>query len=385
MSKNSGKSQDPQHHFQAFAKQLEREIAKVPGFPAKKTKLAEIQRAQLEKLFELEEHLKLTLLEHPEGEAAINDFFDYILIERRNILDARPYFRERQTDFTDFLSPALKSRDAGALIAHIHHERIKKCKCDLNEVPKDYDGCKCPDVLTGRHWIVSHRFNYRFYHYINSKRNLGPEFRDLFRALEHMRQDLCVTNTPLSISRAKIFHSRTAKSHLSYMDLIQISSEGLISAIDKMVPFGDRALGRLLCSVGIGRMTGNMISSISETMLHFYPKDRRLLYRSYKADARTPDVSQEKLAATVNDGLLGNSRTNVTELGQLRTAASMLSIDMSLDDEHKTTVSDSVASPETAQPDRIAEGRSVQAALHNAISKLTPFQRKLVLLRGIEL
>lgn len=384
MSKNS-KSQDPQHHFQAFAKQLEKEISKVPGFPAKKTKLAEIQRVQLERLFELEEHLKLTLLEHPEGEAAINDFFDYILIERRNILDARPYFRERQTDFTDFLSPALKNRDAGALIAHIHHERIKKCKCDLSEAPKDYDGCKCPDILTGRHWIVSHRFNYRFYHYINSKRDLGPEFRDLFRAQEEIRAELCVTNTPLAISRAKIFYSKTTRSHLSYMDMIQISSEGLISAIDKMVPFGDRPLGRLLCSVAVGRSVGNLIQNYSETMLHFYPKDRRLLYRKNKADAKGPDISQEELTDKVNDGLIGNSRTTVTELGQLQTAASMLSIDMSIDDENKTTVSDSVASPETAQPDRIAEGRSVQAALRNAIGKLTPFKRKLVLLRGIEL
>jgi hypothetical protein len=95
---------------------------------------------------------------------------------------------------------------------------------------------------------------------------------------------------PLAIAQAKQFWhkapSATKDTRFSFMDFVQIAADGLMSAVDKFVlPGGleaNPALIRVWRAVAIGRMKGNFIEMFSETTIHFFPQDKRKLYRANK-------------------------------------------------------------------------------------------------------
>jgi len=84
-------------HFRSFAVWLEREIAK---YGETHGDYYERQKAQFEKLLGLENTFRRTLRKDRWGEGVYRDFITFICEEKRNILAARPYFRERQAIFT---------------------------------------------------------------------------------------------------------------------------------------------------------------------------------------------------------------------------------------------------------------------------------------------
>src|SRR5690606_19734709 len=123
------------------------------------------------------------------------------------------------------------------------------------------------------------------------------ELVQLGKRIEALRVELATQNMPLAISRARIFWSRTPESHLSYMDLVQETATGLLAAIDKFTP----PYTTVFRSVIISRCLGNLISAYNQTSMHFYPSDRRKLYRANKMLARhegEPDF--ERVARSVN-------------------------------------------------------------------------------------
>jgi len=83
------------------------------------------------------------------------------------------------------------------------------------------------------------------------------ELLKIYGKILELRQELVLMNLPLVISRARIFYSRTPKSHLSFMDFIQIGVAGLLAGIDKYC--GEYS--RVWRSVVIGRIVGDYISS----------------------------------------------------------------------------------------------------------------------------
>ncbi|MBA3351317.1 MAG: hypothetical protein H0U23_02620, partial [Blastocatellia bacterium] len=185
----------------------------------------ERQKVQLETLLGLEADFRRELIEHRSGPDVYKDFIVYICNERRNILAARPFFRERQGTFTSEISKHLKQ---GMFLS-----------------------------------LYKFNFNIQFVNFVirrqkwTSKR-LGVRLNDLADKIAKIRTEIVEMNMPLAISRARVFWSRTPKSHLTLMDLVQIAAEGLMSGIDKYVPEGD-IVSRRFRSVAIGRMTGNFI------------------------------------------------------------------------------------------------------------------------------
>jgi hypothetical protein len=116
------------------------------------------------------------------------------------------------------------------------------------------------------------------------------------------------------------------------MDLIGICGMGLAAGIDKWCGI----YSRVFRSVCIGRMVGYMIDSYSETMLHFYPSDKRILYKANSIRGRQGIEDIRELTKAVNesfknDALEGKSvpknEVTVSELSELMSAASMLSAD----------------------------------------------------------
>jgi RNA polymerase sigma factor (sigma-70 family) len=267
--------------------------------------------------------------------------------ERRNILAARPYFRERQPVFTKSISKALKSRDEKAL--------------------------------------QKFHFNYTFVTFVLRARKWpkGSQIVKLSKEIAAIRQEIVEMNMPLAISRASIFWRKTPKAQLSYMDLVQIACEGLMSAVDKFcLPFS-----RVFRAVAIGRMLGNFIEQYSETLVHFYPGDKRKIYRANKMLKHFPDgVDFDQLAAAVNKEADTGQTTTPAEIADLLAAASCVSTDSSApNDPEESEVLDTYVADVSAQPDYQYEQYQMRQVLSAALEQLTPMERKLLKMKGISL
>jgi len=340
-------------HFRGFAKSLERAISKYDPSDDHDDNTAR-QKSQIETLIGLERQFRKLLASHPEGMKAVEKFVHFICEERRNILDARPYFRERYPVFVSDISPAFQKRSAKTLV-----------KFDVN---------------------------YQFVHFIvktgdwrqsGPGSRLGKEILRIERDIKKVRTELIEMNMPLAISRAKIFFGKNKRAHLEYMDLVQVAAEGLISAVDKFcLPYS-----HVFRSVIIGRATGNLIEQSSTTMLHFFPSDKRKLYRANKAVGRSQldEVDVGKIVNFVNEG--AGVSTTKQEIQDLMSAASTVSADSSSpsggDSDNIQRSVDNFASPEEDRPDAIAEHEDAVSAIALASQGLSVVERKLLRLKGI--
>jgi len=337
-------------HLRLFAGNLESAISKYERVP--KGKLAEYQKVEVEKLVSLETDFRHVLVKHPWGPAVYRDFVRHICDVNRNILAARPFFRERQAVFTKEISRALKDRQATGLYQyHANYQFVRW-------------------VMASRNWTGTRK---------------GSKVVALARRIDETRTQLIEMNMPLAISRARIFWSRTPSSQLTYMDLIQIAVEGLMSGIDKFVLPYSQAYRHVL----IGRMIGNLIEQYSETMVHFYPREKRKIYRANKAMSKGP-MDFETISAKVNDGADLAHQTTPEEIQNLVAAASMLSGDASLPHadgvaDEELTILTRAQADESVRPDVRAEEAEVMSVMVDAISKLPLLSRKILQLRGVDL
>lgn len=356
-------------HFRFFAASLSSALTKY-GKMADDERLW-IQRRQLESLFALEQEFRAVLLAHPWGPGTYRLFVDKICVQNGNILTARPYFRERQGVCIGPISAALERRDAEAL--------------------------------------YKYNFNYQFVSFVIGARRWpqGSKLRKLSKKISEARDLIIELNAPLAISQARIFWSKApAKApvtHLQYMDFVQISCDGLISAVDKFVlPSAkkfrtERRLNeafRKFRPMMVQRMVGNFIESYSETMIHFFPKDKRKIYRANKYLVRQQgNIDHEKVAEAVNrDGngkmVEPQARTTSSEINDLLSAASSVTITtetsaMDIDTENDSNPLDRCASPDDWRPDVRLERTELTQSLTSAMARLSLIDQKLLRLRGI--
>jgi RNA polymerase sigma factor (sigma-70 family) len=226
--------------------------------------------------------------------------------------------------------------------------------------------------------------------------NKDPELYRLYKEIRDLRAQIVEMNMPLAINRARIFWNRTPKAQLSYMDLVQIAAEGLLSAVDKYVlPFSS-----VFRSVAIGRMVGNFIENYSETLVHFYPVDKRKIYRANKVAHRFAagtELDYEQIAAQVNDGIDEHEHhTTPSEIADLMAAASSVNSgaygsviearEAAMDEESSSGGSDeSHDHDHSTRPDVLAEQADAYRALTKAISQLSVIDQKILKLKGIAL
>jgi RNA polymerase sigma factor (sigma-70 family) len=344
-------------HFKKFAISLENAIEKYGG--VEEITIVERQKNQVEKLVRLEKEFRKDLIRHPWGPGVYRSFMEMIMEERGNILAARPFFRERQDIFILKIAKALRT-----------------------QIPKK---------------LYPFAINYQFVRFVMNSRNwrgnrVGGQIVKKAEEIMALRTELVEMNMPLAISRARIFWSRTPRSHLSYMDLVQISCEGLMSAVDKFVlPYS-----KVFRSVAIGRIVGNFIENYSETLVHFYPQDKRKIYRANKSIGRQPVkgldlVDFDQLAVEVNTDVVEQQQhTNASELSSLLAAASHVSADSpqpNMDMEQWTTSNpiDRYAADSSCQPDVQFEEAQVRKVLRDAYEELSILEKKLLRMKGLEL
>lgn len=344
-------------HFRVFAAQLEAAIAKYGDLSEES--LLERQRRQLKHLIGLENQFRKTLIRHPWGPSVYKAFVSMILDKKRNILAARPYFRERQNVFAAQISRHLKKRsDRG---------------------------------------LYKFRFNYSFVQFVLSchKWPAGGKIQKIARQIDVIRREIMEMNLPLAISQARIFWSNTPRSHLSYMDLVQIHCGGLLVAIDKFVPPDTRGMSnanelevyRKFRAVAIGRMIGDRIEQYSETLIHYYPVDKRKIYRANKALRRGDAADMEKVAAAVNEDVDDKShRTTAVEIAQLLASASTVSGDVAVELDGETTL-ERYADEEDFRPDRQVEEADAKMAVKMKIrdpAVLNVKDKKILRMRHIQ-
>lgn len=338
-------------HFKMFAESLEGVIARY-GDLSEET-LLERQKRQIETLVDLEVQFRQALIRHSWGRGVYVKFIAHIRDERKNILTARPYFRERQNIFTRDVAKALRARNVRAL--------------------------------------YKFHINYTFITFVLKAKKWPPNGKivKLANEIGQIRHEIAEMNMPLAISRARLFWSRTPRSHLSYMDLVQISGEGLLSAIDKFcLPYSPT-----FRAMAIGRMVGSFIFNYSETLIHFYPTDKKKLYRANKLVGRhAGEVNYDSLAEEINQysKTKAGEETSSSEISHLMAAASCVSVnelDVNSDSEEGVRVSSNgfanFAADPSSQPDNQVEEADAQAAVRKVIRTLDPIEQKLLALKGV--
>jgi DNA-directed RNA polymerase specialized sigma subunit len=336
-------------HFRQFAKSLESRISWYEDENSENAVIViDLQKDRVERLVALEDRWRLAVIQSKNGEKVYQAFVSLIRDVRRNVLTARPFFRERQPVFTRSISKALKKRN----------------------------------------WrkLYKFRINWSFISFAMkaAKWRRGGVVEKLAEEIAALRNELVEVNLPLAISRSRIFWSRTPKSHISFMDFTSIATEGLISAVDKFeLPYKP-----VFASVAIGRMTGNFIEDYSQTMLHFFPSDRRKIYRANKFLSRHSkgEFEIKDLVAAVNKDSTKSQRTTEHEIAELIAAASTVSADTKAPGDNSEDVPDNVAryeAPEDWRPDVRFEKNERMQALYSAVEKLPLIDRKLLKLLGV--
>lgn len=323
-----------------------------------KNKDGTTQKQQVEELLDTEKKFKENVLKYRQSTEIYKKFLQKVCIKNRNILSARPYFREAAVTFSKSITPAIKANNI---------DELKKFN-----------------------------INYQFVKFIRENW-LGPfpkRAEDLFQRVHKARQILIENNMPLAINRAKLFYRKVPKSHLTLMDMIGICGMGLAAGIDKYCG----VYTPVFRSVCIGRMVGNLIDSYSETMLHFYPSDKRILYKANSIRGRQGIEQIKELAEAVNrsfqeDAKEGKSipkhEVKVGELSDLMHAASTVSANATSDVGNKGTerefsVYDYTADPTVDIERSYIEKESMSRMLMFA-SKLPILHRKILRLKGIKL
>lgn len=315
-----------------------------------KNKDGTTQEQQVEELLDAERKFKDTILKYRMSTEIYKMFLQKVRVVNKNILSARPYFRETATSFSKNITPAIKESNIESL--------------------KTFD------------------INYQFIKFIReSWRGPFPKrAEELFQRVHRAREILIENNMPLAINRAKLFYRKVPKSHISLMDMISICGLGLAAGIDKWCG----KYTPVFRSVCIGRMVGNLIDSYSETMLHFYPSDKRILYKANSIRGRQGVDEINQLTNAVNssfaaDELEGKSipkkDINVSELSYLMSAATTVSADATVNDEGYGVYH------YTQDPNVDIEGDYIQKESTNQMLTLAKdlplLQKKVLALKGI--
>lgn len=311
-----------------------------------------IQQEQVEELLDAERKFKSTILAYRQASEIYKKFLQRVCIQNKNILSARPYFRETAVTFSRKITPAIKARDIETL--------------------KTFD------------------INYQFIKFIRQSW-LGPfpkRAEQLFQRVHAARTILIENNMPLAINRAKLFYRKVPRSHLTLMDMIEICAMGLAAGVDKWCG----KYSPVFRSVCIGRMVGNLIDSYSETTLHFYPSDKRILYKANSIRGRQGITDIKELTYAVNESFkqdeldgktIPKKNITVSELASLMSAASTVSADATVNDEgygvYQFTADDAP---------NVEEALIAQETLSQVLTlarNLTVLERKILRLKGIKL
>jgi len=304
------------------------------------------QKAQVERMMELEKNFKKNINSYKQSDKIYQKFLMYIKIERGNILTARPFFREDSKTFGTYISPAFKKDDV---------QRIK----DFN-------------------------INYKFMKFVieNWRGNLPAKALKNWNEHQYIRQKIIENSMPLAINEAMKFYKAVPKSHLTLMDMINASMSGLCIGVDKWVgPF--RTVFRSVC---IGRMKSNIMELYNQTSLHYYPSDKKIIYKANLLKSREKIEDSEVLLDAINGYLKDNDdkrQLEMYELENLLNGSDMKSVETEIDEEG-FSVYDTYFEEENIVESTIEKADLLKNVLVQC-KNLKIIERKIIKLKGVDL
>jgi DNA-directed RNA polymerase specialized sigma subunit len=345
MAKQSNKKFRDSHDpiFAQLAKEIGEAIAKNADGTS--------QRQQVEELFSAEKNFRENLLNSRFSTEIYKRFVQLIRVKNNNILSARPFFRETSETFSEKITPCLKN--------------------------KDPEGIKVFDI------------NFHFVQFVKDNwiGLWSKKMDSSYERVKKARTILIENNLPLAVNRAKLFYRKTPKGHLSFIDMVEVSALGLAAGIDKYTgTYKKNYLG-----VAIGRIVGNLIDAYSETVMHFYPTDRRVLYRANSIRGRQGIHDIEELTKAVNDsfaadlleGKTAPDPVTVNDLAYLLAAASLISADSNSGEEGFGVYD---FTPDNSENAEQMLGKKQQISeMRQLARKLPLISRKVLKLKGIEI
>jgi hypothetical protein len=345
MSKKKIKSKEFifDQHFYVLAQEIANAI--------KNNKDGSDQKKQINRLLAAEKAFIKSIWSYPKICSEIyKKFIIHIVVVNRSVLTAQPFFRENSNVFHTEISPALKEG------------KFKKLK--------------------------NFAVNFKFIKFIkdNWPGKLPDKAMKYYLEAEKARRILIENNMPLAVNRAKMFYKKAPQSHLDLNDVIGIAAIGLISGIDKWSAHVDYS--SVFVSLCIGNMTGYMIENQSETLMHFFPSDKTIMYRANTFKHRYGIDDPNILCTLVNESFADNKNykpIQVWELEELFSAASPNSGDVPANDENaKTTFFDAYISDKNDLESSL-EMKDFLSQLSKYAKQLDILDQKILKLKGVKL
>jgi DNA-directed RNA polymerase specialized sigma subunit len=312
------------------------------------------QRQQVEELFQAERLFKEEILKYKYSTTVYRKFIEKIRYIDRNILYAKVYFRESGERFSAEITKCFKEEDP---------EALKKYSINFNLIQFIAENWRGP---------------------------LGPKAEKLYQRVKKARKILMENNLPLVINEAKKFFRKVPRSDLTLIDMISTSAMGLASAIDKYSGDKNGEYSEVFRSVILGRASGNLIRDYSQTALHFYPSDRKVLYRANSIRGRQGITDIVELTNAINESFkqdIREGKSAPTEkiepsyLFNLLNAASITSIENTAD-ENGFTVYDFTPSESKNIEESLIQEETCDK-IGKLINKLPILYRKVLKLKGV--
>lgn len=294
------------------------------------------QKEIMECLFAAEDTFRDTLLSVEPGREMYDKFVRYILKNKKSIMSAKVYFRERQETFTT--------------------AKMKKVFRSGQS-----------DILHG------FRINYSFAEWV-MKRYRGPKraiLKEAFGQILDARRVLVENNLPFAVNRAMVFWHKVPKVHLEYMDYLQDCGEGFLKAIDKFVP-PDYHVFR---GVVNAHMSLNMMTEHNATLIKMSPTERRILYRAKTAKYGKNLSTDKEVTDYVKESF---KNATAEEIAMLSSAAGDM---VNLEGTHKDDpgIIKTKATPENLEED--IANRSAMSQVLDALTYLSVIERKVIRLK----
>ena len=315
------------------------------------------QKEQVEELFLAEKLFKDEILKYKYSTQVYKKFIQKIRHIDRNILYAKVYFRENSETFSTKITPFLKSETP---------EGLKKFNVNFNFI-----------LFVKQNW----------------RGPLGVKADKLYKRVERARRILIESNLPLVINVAKLFFRKVPRSSVSLMDMIAVSAMGLASAVDKYTGDSNGEYSKVFMSVAMNRATGNLIKLYSETPRHFYPSDRKVLYKANSIRGRQGIKDVTELASAINSAFAADAKEGMVvpkeqitpaQLQELLNAATLVSVELTVkDDEDGTYNAYDFTPDERSSAEENLITTETNEKIGKLITEMPPLYRKVLRLKGI--
>lgn len=283
-----------------------------------------------ERIVLLESQFTKLLKNTKAGNDAYMAFVKHILESDRGLINVRPFFRLRETEFKP-LYRLLEKKNTEALM----------------DYPINFPMCQ---------FLINHI------------KNPSEKILDLFNNIKTLRDILTYKFLQLALIKAKSFN-KTSSSSYSVEDLVQIANEAVIVSIDKYVqtPTGD------FSQVVLGRIFGHLINNGSNLYtVSIGASANKKLYRIKKALDNNPNLTAKQISVII--------KVSESEVSDLLAATLYMSLDSQIEDTNNRYV-DQISYDEDSHDNILAHNEESQKAL-GSLDSLDVIEKKLLVLMG---